>query len=64
MLKITTNKNGDVFITGEKADLRDLAYQLTEAVDHEMSFTKAYHDFKWNAHESRDKSMNVTVGLK
>jgi hypothetical protein len=64
MLKIEKNKDGDVYITGDKADLRDLVYQLEEAVDHETPFTKAYHDFKWNAHESRGKSMNVTIALK
>ena len=64
MLKIEINKDGDVFISGGKADLRDLRYQIDETIDHQMPFTKAYHDFKWSAHEKSAPSKNVTVSIK
>ena len=64
MLKIEKNKDGDIFVSGDSADLRDLRYQIDEVLDHQMSFTKGYHDFKWNAWEAKERSMNVTVSLK
>jgi hypothetical protein len=63
MLKIETNKDGDIYISGDLADLRDLKYQLEETMEHNMSFTKQYHDFKWNSNEKSQPSKNVTVRI-
>ncbi len=64
MLKVEINQSGQVFISGDKADLRDLRYQINEVIEHDMPMTKNYTDFVWNAHETREPSKSVTVSIK
>lgn len=62
MLKIEI-KDGDIFISGDKADLKDLRYQLDEVLDHDMQMTKTYQDFMSNAWEKAEPSKQVTVKI-
>jgi len=63
MLKIKTNIDGQVFISGHSTDLANLRYQIDEVIDHKMAFTKNYEDIKWNAWETKEASKTVTVSL-
>lgn len=63
MLKITKNDNGDILITGDTADLRDLIYQLEETLDHNF-MVKSYQDFKYNAWEKSEPSVQVITKLQ
>lgn len=63
MLKIEINKLGQIFISGDKVDLRDLRYQIDEVLDHDMPFTKTYQDFRHDAWEKKEEPKTVTVKI-
>lgn len=63
MLSIRKNEQGQIEIVGDKADLRDLRYQIDEVIDHEMFMTKTYHDFQWNAWDQKKDSLQVIVRI-
>lgn len=63
MLKVEINNSGQIFISGDSSDLNKLKYHISEVVDHQMSMTKSYDDFKWNAWETKEPSKTVTVRI-